>query len=63
MEYLRAHESIDPLTSWNELGIYRLSAVIYDLKKDGHKIETRRKAVTNRFGEVCVVALYVLVDE
>ena len=63
LDYLKAFQRINPLDAWKHLGIYRLSAVVYDLRKDGHKIETARKAVQNRFGEECVVAEYVLVTE
>jgi len=62
LDHLKEHKEIDPLIAWTKLGIYRLGARIYDLKEAGHKIETRRKVVTNRFGETCIVALYVLED-
>lgn len=63
LDYLENLERINPLEAWKQLGIYRLSAVVYDLRKDGHKIETTRKAVQNQFGEECIVAEYVLVTE
>lgn len=63
LDYLKSHGRINPLDAWKQLGIYRLSAVVFDLRKDGHRIETTRKAVQNQFGEECVVAEYVLVTE
>lgn len=63
LDYLKSHGRINPLEAWTNLGIYRLSACVFDLRKDGHKIETTRKAVQNQFGEQCVVAEYVLVTE
>jgi len=60
IKYLAENESIDPLTSWIELGIYRLSAVIFDLRNDGYNIITERKEVTNKYGEKCLVANYKL---
>lgn len=57
--WLQDKGCIDPLTSWTELGVYRLGARIYDLKKKGMHIETKTKKVTNKYGETCEVALYV----
>ena len=57
-EYLETHENINPLQAWNLLGIYRLSAVVFDLKKEGFDIQTGRLKVRNKFGEVCEVGLY-----
>ena len=60
LDYLKDNGRIDPLTSWKELGIYRLSACIYRLRKQGWEIKTGRKAVVNSHGESCIVALYKL---
>ena len=51
---------ITPMEAWSELGIYRLGARIWDLKKKGHSVSTTLVDVTNRFGEVCRVAQYRL---
>lgn len=59
LDYLKANKSIDPLESWKLLGIYRLSAVVFALKKEGHDITTERKPVFNQFGEKCQVVRYV----
>lgn len=53
---------IDPMTAWTELGIYRLSARINDLRNQGISIESGKKRVKNRFGEVCTVATYRIVQ-
>lgn len=53
---------IDPLTSWQELGVYRLGARIWDLRQAGHAIVKETKEVTNRWGESCRVAEYRLVQ-
>ena len=60
LEYLKQHREIDPMTAWEKLGIYRLGARVFDLRKAGHDISSDRKAVENRFGEECKVALYRL---
>jgi hypothetical protein len=60
LSYLQTHYEIDPLTSWTELGIYRLGARIWDLKKAGIGIIAARKKVYNQHGERFVVASYKL---
>jgi hypothetical protein len=59
LNYLKQHGQINPLQSWQALGIYRLSAVVLDLRKAGHFIETVLTPVQNQFGEECRVATYV----
>ena len=59
-QYLKTHGSVEPLTAWKELGIYRLAAVILLLKKKGYSIRTERLEVENQFQEKCKVANYVL---
>jgi len=59
-DYLKDHGAIGPLEAWKELGIYRLSARIFELKKITKlKIDTKREVVKNRFGEKINVARYV----
>jgi len=60
--YLVNNQSIDPLRAWTDLGIYRLSAVIYILRREGVGITTENKTIHNRYGEKCVVANYMLDD-
>lgn len=60
IKYLAENESINPLTAWVNLGIYRLSAVIFLLREDGFNIETDKIEVKNQFGESCRVANYKL---
>jgi hypothetical protein len=60
LDWLQNRGDLDPMTAWNELGIYRLGARIFDLRKEGHAIERRMKDVSNRFGETCHVACYSL---
>jgi hypothetical protein len=43
LKHLQENGKIDPLTSLNLYGCFRLGARIYDLKQDGHQIETKRK--------------------
>jgi len=59
-EYLNVMGRINPLQAWSELGIYRLSARINELRGT-MKIETKTIEVENQFGEKCRVACYVVV--
>ena len=63
LQHLKLFNRVNPLEAWTKLGIYRLSAVVFDLRKEGYKIETARMSVQNQFGEECLVAEYVLVTE
>jgi len=60
LEYLRKHGRINPLQAWTVCGVYRLSAAILILRKDGYVIETTRMDVTNKFGEQCHVGNYIM---
>lgn len=60
LTYLKEHPSIDPMTAWERLGIYRLGARVFDLRKEGHPISRDMVEVANRFGEPCRVARYRL---
>lgn len=63
LNYLKQHGKINPLQSWQALGIYRLSAVVLLLRKDGYKIQTVNTPVKNQFGEECHVATYILMRD
>ena len=58
--WLDSHESLNPLEAWHELGVYRLAAIIHELREDGVPIQTDLKPVQNRYGEDCKVAFYSL---
>jgi len=60
LEWLQSGKGIDPLTAWTELGIYRLSARIFDAKEHGANIKKASKIVYNRYGEKFTVAWYTL---
>ncbi len=63
IEYMTNNGWVDAMTSWNELGIYRLASRICDLKKMGYKIEKGKKDVINKYGETVTVAKYRLAVE
>lgn len=60
LDYLTTNKKINPLDAWTELGIYRLSAVIFLLREKGYTIETKRKSILNKFEELCNFAEYEL---
>lgn len=52
-----------PMTAgeiWQQLGIARASARVFDLRRDGYDIRSRDIVVNNRDGEPCHVAEYSL---
>ena len=62
LEYLKTHDAgIKPLEALQELGIYRLSARIKDLRNHGHNIVTNKVAVATAHGGTAWVAEYRLV--
>jgi len=60
LRWLEVHRTIDPMTSWNDLGIYRLASRISELRKLGYPITRAMVKRRNRWGEVTRVAEYRL---
>jgi hypothetical protein len=60
LDHLQTVGPIRPITAWSELGIYRLASRINDLRKAGHKINTKKVEVVNRWGESSYIAEYSL---
>lgn len=50
LDYIRETGSITQLEAIKELGVLRLSAVIFDLKKAGHAIKSEMVPVQTRYG-------------
>lgn len=63
LAYLKKHRSITPLQALSDLGCYRLGARIYDLRHDGHLIDTQMVQGTDRNGEPMRYAKYTLIKE
>lgn len=59
LDYLKTNGTINPLESWQQLGIYRLSDTVFRLRKQGYLIRTDLVEIKNQFNEVCRVANYV----
>lgn len=60
LEYMEMTGSISSLEAIHDLGITRLSAVIFDLKKQGYKIATKTMCGINRKGKPTHYARYFL---
>lgn len=60
---LLAGSQINPLLAWQDFGIYRVSDVVFRLRKLGWPVDTDDLTVQNRFNEGCVVALYSLAPD
>lgn len=58
--HLEEFAHITPLDALKEYGCFRLSDVIYKLKKEGLKIETLRTKHISRYGNVSNFATYRL---
>jgi hypothetical protein len=60
LDWLQSGQTITTLDAFRELGITRIAARVFELKKEGHAVSKRTLTVTNRFDEVCHVAEYFL---
>ena len=62
LEYMKEHETLEPMEAWSVLGVYRLAARVNELRKEGVQIETDRVRYTNKFGEKVSYAKYTLIS-
>lgn len=62
LDYLQTHPFITPIEALNELGIFRLGARAFDLRKSGHPIRSYWYEIKDRNGETCRVKAYTLED-
>tara|TARA_Y100001938_G_scaffold144345_1_gene218735 strand:- start:401 stop:625 length:225 start_codon:yes stop_codon:yes gene_type:complete len=60
LEYLKEFKHITSLDAIRDLGNTRLSATIYELRKDGHNIISEDLKVKNRWGNNTTIAKYIL---
>lgn len=63
LEYILKHGGITQREAMLWLGVGRLSARVYELRRRGYPIETKTVRVKNRDGSACHVARYVLGGE
>ncbi len=62
LRHLNTGKEINPLEALNKYGCYRLGAVIYSLKKEGYKIQTRIEHFKKPSGRKGCYAVYKLED-
>lgn len=60
LQYIREFGSISTWESFRDLGVTRLSARIFDLKKQGYEFETKMETNKNRYGEIVSYKRYWL---
>lgn len=60
LDYMIDHGSITQLQAQKKLGVMRLGARIFELRKNGHQISSEMVKVKNRYGEMCRVKRYRL---
>ena len=63
LEWMREHDGITSWEAFAELGVTRLSAAIYNLRKRGLEIETQTLKTKNRYGSTVAYAKYVLEED
>lgn len=61
LKYMSDYGSISSLEAFRDLGVTRLSAVIFVLKRKGIKIKTVMESCKNRYGEPVSFARYSVV--
>lgn len=57
-KYIEDFGSITPKEAFVDLGVYRLSACIFNLRKQGISISTQMEESTNRYGKTSRYARY-----
>lgn len=60
LDYMRIFGSISSLEAFKDLGVTRLSAVIYELKRKGVAITSTTEYVKNRYGEPVHFSRYMV---
>lgn len=60
LQYLQEHGSITSMEAIQHFGATRLSAIVFNLKKQGYEIYTRPTACKDRNGNTCNFATYIM---
>ena len=63
LRHLKDVGEITPMDAFQQYGIMRLGARIWDLKRDGYPIETDLIKGKNRYGETTCYARYRMVKQ
>ena len=60
LAYIIQHDSITSMEAFEHLGVTRLSAVVYNLKKKGYSIKSEPEQVKTRYGATATISRYSL---
>lgn len=63
LDYIEQFGSITSLDAFKDLGITRLSAVVFDLRKEGYNVQSETIGAKNRFGEIAHFSKYFIPKE
>lgn len=63
LDYIEQFGSITSLDAFKDLGITRLSAVIFDLRKQGYNVCSNTEVQLNRYGEKAHFSRYYIPKE
>lgn len=58
LDYIREFGSITPIDAFRDLGVTRLAAKVFELKKEGHDIDKVIETGKNSFGDRMRYARY-----
>lgn len=61
LNHLQVHRTITSMEAINLYGATRLSAIIYNLRRQGYSINTKTKVTKNRYGNSTTYAEYELI--
>lgn len=62
LDWLKTGTGISSMDAFKALGVTRLSAVVFNLRKKGYNIESEEIETTTRFGNKVKIARYYLKD-
>ena len=60
LAYIIQHDSITSMEAFEHLGVTRLSAVVYNLKRKGYNIVSEPMQVKTRYGATATISRYSL---
>jgi len=63
LDHMREHGSITQMEATELFGATRLGAIVFNLRRKGHDIETVTMGTTDRYGHAVNYAKYVLHQE
>lgn len=63
LKYLENHKKgITSMEAFQKFGATRLSAIVFDLRKNGHNIVSESKRTKDRYGHTTLISCYKLVS-